>query len=303
MPPNKTNKGKDKMILYKKIQSPAALGFLRFAETGPAIKALGLVALLLFSPFVRAVPVDVVFDGTDPTATVESNSLSQTAGGVTMTLSAYQLEFDGARNETVFGPSPTRDDAGRPGFNWVNGFGMGFVATPSAGFDITQSDRPGGGLIIPGFDSFTTNLAESIEWLQIVFSAAVDINYVDVDDSSNFDRSIWVAALSGAFDYSAGLSEAIAGSTVLNSRDDATDGAFRHSFAPITNVTSLLIGAAPDFNLGQIEARTRSSSFFITGLGIDNRIDLPTTVPEPSTFALFCLGLLGFGLTRKLMNA
>ena len=233
---------------------------------------------------VSTMPVDVLFDGSgDPV--VGPDFITDTSSGVPLTLRGYQVEIDAQGNETVFGPAPTQRAGGRNGFNYVPGVGMGFVSTPAPGYDITQSDLPGGGLIIPGFDSFTGLNARAIEWMEIIFPSEVTLNYIDVDDSSNFDRSIWAAGLNGTPDYSMGLTSALQGSLVQNSRDDATDGFFRHVFDESFVGSTLLIGAAPDFDLGNIVARDRSSSFFITGLGFQINADTPpppqVAVAEP----------------------
>jgi len=143
--------------------------------------------------------------------------------------------------------------------------------------------------------------------MEVQFSSPVDISFVDVDDASNFDRKIWVTGTSGNFDYSSGLSGAINGLSVINSPDNATDGAFRHVFSPITGITTLLIGSAPTFNLGAIEGQTRGSQFFITGLGFeisDTRDGGPViSVPEPASILLIGLGGLAMLFFRRRRQA
>ena len=248
-------------------------------------------------------PVDLLFDGSgDPV--VGPDFITDTSSGVPLTLRGYQVELDEQGNETVFGPAPTLRARGRNGFNYVPGFGIGFVSVPAPGYDITESDLPGGGLIIPGFDSFTGSNARAIEWMEIIFPSVVTLNYIDVDDSSNFDRSIWAAGFDGTPDYSRGLTNALQGALVQNSRDDATDGLFRHIFDETFVGSTLLIGAAPDFDLGNIVGRDRSSSFYITGLGFQINGDAPPPPPpvavaEPPTVTLLALGLIGLALTRR----
>ncbi|MCH9671419.1 MAG: hypothetical protein K0U93_08225 [Gammaproteobacteria bacterium] len=255
----------------------------RFAS---AVRPILAALLVITGP--AALAVSVVFSGGDPSASIGTNSLSQSAGGVTMTMRGYQVEIDSGGNETVFGPAPTSNGAGREVLNFdprnLGEPGIGFVALPAPGFAITESDLPGGGLIIPGFDTVSFNAAAAIEWLEVQFSTAVDVSFIDVDDASNFDRRIWAAGAPGPVDYSAGLSSAIAGLAVINSSDDATDGPFRHAFAPLTGITSLLIGSAPTVALGSIEAQPRGSQFFITGLGFEVS---STVVPIPAGIWLF----------------
>lgn len=250
------------------------------------------------TPIVSAAPIEVAFNKLDPSTIIGANTLSQISNGVTLTMRGYQVEIDEMGNETVFGPAPTSLPNGQRVFNYdprnIGEPGIGFVALADTNFNITETDLPGGGLIIPGFDTASYSNVLTIEWMEVRFSSPVDISFVDVDDASNYDRSIWVAGISEDIDYSLGLSGAINGVSVINSPDtSASDGAFRHEFSPITGITTLLIGSAPAFNLGAIEGINRNSQFFITGLGFeinDTQGGPVTSVPEPASILLIGLG-------------
>ncbi len=269
-----------------------------------SLKLLYISILFGITSLATAAPIELVFSESDPSTVIGSNSLSQTSNGVTVTMRGYQVEIDSSGNETVFGPAPTSLANGQKVFNYnprnLREPGVGFVALPDTNFNITETDLPGGGLIIPGFDTVSFSSVKTIEWMEIQFSSGVDISFIDVDDASNFNRSIWATGVAGNFDYSSGLSGAISGLNVINSQDDASDGAFRHAFSPMMDVTSLLIGSAPDFDLGAIEAQTFRSQFFITGLGFEihdsdgggNGGDPTTPVSTPGVLGLMVLGLL-----------
>jgi len=215
----------------------------------------------------------------------------------------YQVEIDSSGNETVFGPAPTSLANGDKVFNYnprnLSEPGVGFIARVAPDFNLNVIDRAGGG-ISPGFDTLASSNFETIEWMEVQFSTGVDISFIDVDDVSNLNRSIWATGIAGNFDYSSGLSGAISGLNVINSQDDATDGAFRHAFSPMMDVTSLLIGSAPNFDLGAIEAQTFRSQFFITGLGFEindsdgggDGGDPTTPVSAPGVLGLMVLGLV-----------
>ncbi len=276
-------------------------------------------ALVGFAPLAQAAPIEVVFSESDPTTIIGSNSLTQMSNGVTLTMRGYQVEIAPSGDETVFGPAPTSN--GREIFNYdprnLGEPGIGFVALPSPGFAITASDLPGGGLIIPGFDTVSFGNLSTIEWMEITFSQAVDVSFIDVDDTSNFNRNIWAVGKNGAFDYSSGLTDAITGEQTVNSQDDASDGPFRHNFSPFLDITSLLIGSPPGFDLAGIAGQPVGAQFFITGLGFEisdtsggggdtgggdtggDPGNDPISVPEPGTLSVFGLGLAGFALASR----
>jgi hypothetical protein len=171
---------------------------------------------------------------------------------------AYTVEY--INNTTnVFGPYPTRNgDGGLKIFGVdVRRLGveqLGLLSQSLPGIAVAGSDVGAGGSW-PGFDSFVNpsyrvfrpganRAIRKLEMAVFEFSRVVQVNSIRVDDASNFDRDIWVAACSSAPTFTQGLTAALAPCAVRNRNDDISDGPFTHRVG-LAGVRFLLIGARP----------------------------------------------------------
>jgi hypothetical protein len=233
------------------------------------------------------------------------NSITAVADGVTVTATAYHVEFF-AGGSRIFGPFST----GFVGRNQVFGpCARGFCDTGLGLYtrqDLGQTDPDvGSANASPGFDNFTFPISStvtplfSIQFALFSFSEPVDVSQVIVDDVSNFDRSIWAAGGTRAPALDLGLVDAFADFIVVNSPDDlSSDGVFVHDFGALTNIRYLAVGAPIREEVGDqgpFQA-FRRSQFYINGLGFAPTVnggDGPPTnsVPAPGSLALIAIAL------------
>lgn len=235
--------------------------------------------------------------------TWESNAVSVSADGVVARATAYHVEFyDGT--STIYGPFTTNRVSARDqrqifgtqtaSSQFLNP-GLGLLSLQNLG----QSDPDACcALAQPGFDNRNTNGIGSRPVLQFAlfeFNTPVTVSQVTVDDVSNYGRSVWVAGGSVAPDLSLDLVRAFAGFTVLNLRDDASDGLFVHTFSPLNNIRWLAVGTPPSQtgNIGPFTGGLGGSQFYI------NQVSA-TPVPVPAAWWLFGSGLAAItGITRR----
>lgn len=240
--------------------------------------------------------------------TIGATDLSFVADGVDTTVSGYQAEIDGSSGQaTIYGPFSTDTAIATPSFLFP-GFGrvtqLGGIGEPdffvqglgmqTSNEDLgqTEFDQFSGGFE-PGLDNALSggNPLPSIQFAVFAFSSPVDVSQVIVDDVSNFGRSIWVAGGNSAPDLAQDFVTAFTGFSFINSADDASDGPFTHSFAPLMGIQYLAIGSPPDGSLtgdlGQVTAADNEIAFYIEGLNVTS------VIPLPAAAWLFGSGLLG----------
>jgi hypothetical protein len=238
--------------------------------------------------------------------TIGTRDLSFSFDGINASVSGYHVEYDATSSAvdktTIYGPFSTSifftgGGSSYPSFGRVLDSGSGL---PKTGLSLTSYENLGqtgddwGSVGAPGFDntdggSPASSTLPSFQFALFVFDTPVDISQVIVDDVSNFNRDIWVAAGDTAPDLSGGFLDAFSGYTIINSSDDATDGFFTHSFASIQDISYLAIGAPPRDeigNLGLVTSVNHSTQFYIQGLTIN-------AVPIPAAAWLFGSGLFG----------
>lgn len=261
--------------------------------------------------------------------TVGPESISVTTNGVTATATAHHVEFSGGTS-TIFGPFTTGTVSGRQVFgtntSGNNNPGLGLTTVQPLGQ--LDDDLFSGGFQ-PGFDNmfagspFVEETVPTTQFALFSFSRPIDISQVTVDDVSNFGRSIWVAGGTSGPNLSLSLLGAFSGFSVINSLDDASDGPFVHTFSTLSDITSLAVGAILPSTLERdvvgpfAVSPVTGAQFYINELGFQVSSDGgdgaggggdngtggnggdPNVVPEPSTIALFGLGLVAFGLARR----
>ena len=196
---------------------------------------------------------------------VETKAVRQTVSGVTARARGYTVEHT-ASTSKVFGPYSTGNGVGglkifgvdvrRLGFEQ-----LGLISQPLSGIAVGGSDRCCG-VVDPGFDSPSYKSGDrtikKLDMAVFEFSQAVRVNSIKVDDVSNFDRDVWIAACSAAPNFAQGLVAAIAACTVRNKDDDASDGPFTHQVG-LSGVSFLLVGARPvGQDLGRIHAHGKA---------------------------------------------
>lgn len=228
---------------------------------------------------------------------VHANSLELTMDGITVTAQAFTAELNetGIDASVVGAWSAKNTSSTGPGFGIdVRGLGseqMGLLADPSLIPSANGSDICGGG-VSPGFGSkYRCSSISAFHFALFSFSQPVDIPGVTVDDVTNYNRSIWMAAGTTAPDFSGGFLSGLTGFNVVNSADDAGDGFFTHGLGA-TDISYLLVGAPPQENLGPLTSG--NSQFYIDSFGATE------AVPVPAAVWLFVSGLLGtIGFSRR----
>jgi hypothetical protein len=242
------------------------------------------------------------FSWTPTTSGIVSNefSLVQTVDGVTVTAQGFVAEITGP-DATVYGPFPTKtgNSVPRPqaGFGidlrGLGGEQLGLIANSFDGVTLNGSDW-GSAVVAPGFNSFywsPIDAPDKFDFAIFAFDEPVDIGSVIVDDTSNFDRDIWMATGTNAPDFSAGFLSGISAFTVVNSADDAGDGMFTHPLGA-EGISYLLVGAPPVVALGPLDAG--NSQFYIdsfSAVAAEQPIEPPNPVPSPGTLPLLLMGL------------
>jgi hypothetical protein len=221
------------------------------------LRIFGFLAGVLMAVSTPGAARALTFDFVNQPLTIGPDSISVTTNGVTATVRAYHVEFEG-ETSTIHGPFTTGTVNGRQIFgtqtSGSSNPGLGLTSAQDLGQQ--DDDLPSGG-IQPGFDNFPSLASSasprpSIQFVLIAFDAPVDVSKVFVDDVSNFDRDLWVAGGSVAPNLAADLVTAFNGYDVVNSGDDASDGPFTHVVGPLTNVRFLAIGTALPATVGDL---------------------------------------------------
>jgi hypothetical protein len=254
------------------------------------------VSLLLLGVFNPAFAEE--FDFLTQTLTVGPRFISIETSGVTATVAAYHVEFDGGTS-TIFGPFTTGDIQGRQVFG-TNTSGIG---NPGLGLttveDLGQTDPDVFSAVIqPGFDNFgdspyvPPDVFPSVQFALFRFDSPVDVVQVIVDDVSNYDRDIWAAGGNSAPDLSLDLVSAFGDFTVVNSSDDASDGPFIHTFSTLQNITFLAVGTALPSTVGDLGPFAQGqpsggSQFYINALNFV-KLEKPK-IPIPGVIELLLL--------------
>jgi hypothetical protein len=110
---------------------------------------------------------------------------------------------------------------------------------------------------------------KKLEMAVFKFSQAVKVDSVKVDDVSNFERDVWVAACSAssAPNFANGLTAALAACTIKN-KDETGGGVFTHQVG-LAGVRFLVVGARPrGTTIGRITvANPGGGQFYIDSIG------------------------------------
>ena len=253
-----------------------------------AIAAVFVTISLLSLRIPNAHALDFSYDTLSPADfTAGATAISRTVSGITVTATGYSAAAAiGGASDTVTGPLAAFDIHDCTNLNPAicpDGRANGLRLSP-AGLGIRDDFTRAIGL-----NGYLNPAGEqTIDFIVFEFSEAVDIGSVIVDDLSNNGRSIWYVSTANTLDFSQGLASALAGLSVNNSNDDATDGLFTH---PINqqSITTLVVGAR--FPNNTYAGITPSSvNFYVTGLGevTPANIGESVTVPIP-VFAAFIL--------------
>ncbi len=284
--------------------------------------ALGVFAFFIIATSANAVVVDM---RTVP-MTLGTDSLSFDANGISVTARGYHAEYNsGTDAMTVYGPFTTSEVASTPSFSYP-AFGrvtqLGPPDTIISGLmlytlqDLGQSDNDSFQAgFQPGFDNAlcgssttapgcTGPVFPSIQFALFSFDTPVNVLQVIVDDVSNFGRAIWTAGGATAPDLSQDFRTAFGGFDFRSSVDDAGDGPFTHTFAPLQSIQYLAVGTPFDASLvdagadlGGVPRGESLIQFYLEGLNI-------TPVPVPAAVWLFGSGLLSLiGIARRKKTA
>ena len=227
-----------------------------------------------------------------PGISTNSDSLQQTTAGVSVTVRGYVAEF-GAGSSFVFGPFRTGLGAGNYQVfgNQTAGLsaqtGLGLHAQPIDGFAVTGLPI-GFGNYAPGIDNFdyfgdNPNIAggprQRLEFLVFSFSAPVNIDAIQLGNTSNFSNALWAAGGQGAPDFSNGLTSALAGFTLVN----VSEAILFTKTVNLANLTTLIVGAPTPSQAGAFAGiATGSSAFYVAGF-TGSTVPSSNQIPEPST--------------------
>ena len=243
----------------------------------------------------------------NPAVITGERSVSLTVDRITATVQGYVAEIDGD-DARVFGPMPTAPDSrGDPIFGLYRGSALGLIAQPAPGAALSGTDRAFAN-VGPGFNNWywSTGDVQKMDIAVIAFDAPVDVGAVEVWGVSNYGRPIWMATGSNAPDFSAGLLAGLAGFSIANSLDTASNGFFRHSLGA-TDVSWLVLGPAPRLaDLGPLAGGYGLSQFYLHGLGDVMPSAAPAPIPLPATGLLALAGvgaLFGLGAARRRRGA
>ena len=250
---------------------------------------------LIFSSNLMAATIIDWRTNSPGSGSVGSVGYTTTAGGLTVTASAYVAELSGG-NSQIFGPFFTSTNPTQFGFV-RNSAGLGLQIDSNSTLDPISGTERCCGLIQPGFNSdpyLTGNTSvEAMNFALFQFDAPVNLNSLTVDDVSNFSRGSWVDYGSTAPGFGSGIENALSGFAIINAPDtEASDGEFTTFFNVPNSFTYLLIGAPPTANVAGITGPSREG-FYIQSFDV-------TAVPLPLAVWLFGSGLLGlFGISRR----
>ena len=264
--------------------------------------SLSLVLLSLAAPGSHCASLATNWAQTNPNITTNANSLQQTVSGVTVTVRGYVAEF-AAGSSFVFGPFRTGlGDGNYQVFgNQTAGLsaqtGLGLHAQPIDGLAVTGLPR-GGGAYAPGIDNFDY-LADNpsivgpprprLEFLVFSFSAPVNIDTIQLGNTSNFSNALWAAAGQGSPDFSNGLASGLSGFNLVN----VTEAILFTKAVNLTNLTTLIVGAPAPNSVGPFAGiATGSSAFYLAGFTGSTTDTASSNIPEPSTWLSLGLGLV-----------
>lgn len=177
--------------------------------------------------------------------------------------------------------------------------GLGLQVSAGSSTEPTAGTEYCCALTRPGFNSDNylsgDTSVEAMNFAVFEFDTPVQLNFLTVDDVSNYDRSAWMAVGSSAPDLSGNIETALSGFTIINAPDTLpSDGLFTTTFPTQSGVSYLLIGAPPATAVTGITVNN-GAQFYIHSFGL-------TPVPLPATLPLFLSalgGLCGFRFVRK----
>ena len=161
---------------------------------------------------------------------------------------------------------------------------------------------PGPGDTNLGLNGYTATSGDFVtEFISFSFSSAVDIGSIVVDDVSNSPRPVWFTSSDSALDFSSGLGSALSGLSLVNSRDDASDGLFSYA-ANLSGISTIIVGAP--FTSGNFFGiEPRGANFYMQSFADVTLSDTggpsPSPVPLPAGLPLILSGLLGVGLLAR----
>lgn len=224
---------------------------------------------------------------------------------MTVTATGYSVSVpSGGQSETVSGPLTAVDIAACTNLNPAlcpGGRAEG-LRLSRAGIGIRAVSGPGLGDTNLGLNGYTATSGDFVtEFISFSFSSAVDIGSIVVDDVSNSPRPVWFTSSDSALDFSSGLGSALSGLSIVNSRDDASDGLFSHA-ANLSGISTIIVGAP--FTSGNFfEIEPRGANFYMQSFANVTLSDTggpsPSSVPLPAGLPLILSGLLGVGLLAR----
>jgi hypothetical protein len=278
---------------------------------------LSVFASLFLATSANAVVVDLQ---TVP-MTIGGDSLSFETNGISVTARGYHAEYNsGTDAMTVYGPFTASEVGSTPSFSYpafgrVTQFGLpdtiisGLMLYANQDLGQSNTDDFQGGFQ-PGFDNAlcgpstsvsgcTGPLFPSIQFALFSFDTPVNVSDVTVD-GANFGRAIWAAGGVTAPDLTQDFRTAFGGFDFRSSVDDAGDGFFTHTFAPLQSIRYLAVGTPFDASLvdagadlGGVPRGASLIQFNLEGLNI-------SPVPVPPAVWLLGSGLLGLaGFARR----
>ena len=214
-----------------------------------------------------------------PNIAVEAKALRQTVAGITIRARGYVAELHGA-TVRVLGPFPTgRGERGLRvlaidprNLGQAAGEDLGLLAQPIGGIATAGSDL-GPGVVAPGFNNkfylSGDRTVRKVDFAVFEFSRPVTVTSVTVDQVSNADRDVWLAAGGTAPVFANGLANALGAFRVKNSPDVQGGAFFTHRLSA-QNVRYLMVGARPNgFAIGPVTGDHPSlggDAFFIQSL-------------------------------------
>jgi hypothetical protein len=230
----------------------------------------------------------------DPLTINDDSIVTTNSAGLSITATAYHVEIT-PTSSLIYGPFPTGQY-----FKYDKNNGdrtaLGLNAEPVGAITPTEDDS-GTALTQPGFDNKTrSGDYPTMQFALFEFSQSVDVSQIVLDNVSNFNHPIFVAAGSAAPDLDADLENAFTGFTILSnplSTLNKPGFGLIYNFNALDNVSYLAIGTSPrDTDLGSFLAGG-ASQFLI------HQIEY-SVVPIPAAVWLFGSGLIGLvGVARR----